>query len=259
MNHSEIDCIVQARMGSSRLYGKVLAKADDEYIVFDYLINQLKHSKLIQKIIIATTTNKEDDLIVEFAKKNQIEFFRGNESDVLDRYYQCAKNFSSNNILRITSDSPLTDPTVIDDLIINYQKISCDYASTNLIRTYPLGLDAEIFSFNVLEKAWKNATLSSEKEHVTPYIRNKKVGYRLGNLENDEKVGRQRWTLDRIEDFELIKKIIERIDKRPILMKDVLDLLSNEPELIKINAHIPANEGMLKSVKRDEDEKNKII
>ena len=119
MNHSEINCIVQARMGSSRLYGKVMAKADDEYIVFDYLINQLKHSKLIQKIIIATTTNKEDDLIVEFAKKNQIEFFRGNESDVLDRYYQCAKNFSSNNILRITSDCPLTDPTVIDLSLIH--------------------------------------------------------------------------------------------------------------------------------------------
>ena len=152
MNHSEINCIVQARMGSSRLYGKVMAKADDEYIVFDYLINQLKHSKLIQKIIIATTTNKEDDLIVEFAKKNQIEFFRGNESDVLDRYYQCAKNFSSNNILRITSDNPLTDPTVIDDLIINYQKISCDYASTSLIRTYPFRIEAEIFSFSSVKR-----------------------------------------------------------------------------------------------------------
>ena len=100
---------MQARIGSSRLPGKVMAKADSENIVFDYLINQLKHSKFIEKIIIATTTNKEDDLIVEFAKKNQIEFFRGNESDVLDRYYQCAKNFSSNNILRITSDNPLVD------------------------------------------------------------------------------------------------------------------------------------------------------
>ncbi len=180
MNHSEINCIVQARMGSSRLYGKVMAKADDEYIVFDYLINQLKHSKLIQKIIIATTTNKEDDLIVEFATKNQIEFFRGSESDVLDRYYQCAKNFSSNNILRITSDNPLTDPTVIDDLIINYQKISCDYASTSLIRTYPFGIEAEIFSFSSLEKTWKNAILPSEREHVSPYM--KKILTSLNNL-----------------------------------------------------------------------------
>ena len=201
MNHSEIDCIVQARMGSSRLYGKVMAKADDEYIVFDYLINQLKHSKLIQKIIIATTTNKEDDLIVEFAKKNQIEFFRGNESDVLDRYYQCAKNFSSNNILRITSDCPLTDPTVIDDLIINYQKISCDYASTSLIRTYPFGIEAEIFSFSSLEKTWKNAILPSEREHVSPYMKKNSNIFKQFNLKNKIKVPMLRLTIDREEDF----------------------------------------------------------
>ena len=123
MNHSKIDCIVQARFGSSRLPGKIMLRADNENIVLDYLINQLKYSKLIEKIIIATTMNKEDDQIVEFAKKNQIEFFRGKEKDVLDRYYQCAKNFSSDNILRITSDNPLIDPTIVDDLIINYQKI----------------------------------------------------------------------------------------------------------------------------------------
>ena len=254
-----IGCIIQARTGSSRLPGKVLMKLDKNYTVLDYVTKQLSFCKLIDKMIIATTNLEQDDIIEQAAKKLRIECFRGDSDNVLDRYYRCAKKFEIDNILRITSDCPLIDPEIVDRVIEKYLTREYDYVSNTLIRTFPDGTDAEIFSFNVLEKAWKNATLSSEKEHVTLYIINKKVGYRLGNLENDEKVGRQRWTLDRIEDFELIKKIIERIDKRPILMKDVLDLLSNEPELIKINAHIPANEGMLKSLKRDEDEKNKII
>ena len=116
-------------MGSSRLPGKVMSKADNGNTVLDYLINQLKHSKLINKIIIATTTNKQDDIIIEFAKKNDIEFFRGSENDLLDRYYQCAKNFSSTTILRITSDDPLIDPTIIDDLIRNFQENNYDFAS----------------------------------------------------------------------------------------------------------------------------------
>ena len=116
-------------MGSSRLPGKVMSKAGNGNTVLDYLINQLKHSKLINKIIIATTTNKQDDIIIEFAKKNDIEFFRGSENDLLDRYYQCAKNFSSTTILRITSDDPLIDPTLIDDLIRNFQENNYDFAS----------------------------------------------------------------------------------------------------------------------------------
>ena len=253
MNHSEINCIVQARMGSSRLYGKVMAKADDEYIVFDYLINQLKHSKLIQKIIIATTTNKEDDLIVEFAKKNQIEFFRGNESDVLDRYYQCAKNFSSNNILRITSDCPLTDPTVIDDLIINYQKISCDYASTSLIRTYPFGIEAEIFSFSSLEKTWKNAILPSEREHVSPYMKKNSNIFKQFNLKNKIKVPMLRLTIDREEDLKLFRIVISKISERPILMNNIIELYNNEPKLFEINSHIDSLEGYNKSIKYDKE------
>ena len=254
MNHSEIDCIVQARMGSSRLPGKVMAKVDSEHIVFDYLINQLKHSKLIEKIIIATTTNKEDDQIVEFAKKKQIEFFRGNESDVLDRYYQCAKNFSSNNILRITSDNPLVDPTVIDDLIINYQKISCDYASNNLIRTYPFGIgDAEIFSFHTLEKTWKNAILPSEREHVSPYMKKNSNIFKQFNLRNKIKVPLLRLTIDRKDDLELFRIVISKISERPILMDNILKLYTNEPKLFEINSHIDSLEGYNKSIKYDKE------
>ena len=230
-----------------------MLKADNENIIFDYLINQLKHSKLIEKIIIATTKNKEDDIIVEFAKKNQIEFFRGNENDVLDRYYECAKNFSSDNILRVTSDNPLIDPTVVDDLIMNYQKISCDYASTNLIRTYPYGIDAEIFSFSTLEKTWKNATLPSEREHVSPYMKKNSNIFKQFNLKNKIKVPLVRLTIDRKEDLELFRIIISKISERPILMDDILKLYNNESELFEINSYIDSSEGYNKSIKYDKE------
>ena len=162
-------------------------KLDKKHTALDYLINQLRHSKLLGKIIIATTNLEEDDVIVNFAKKNEIEYFRGESDDVLDRYYQCAKNFSSNNILRITADNPLVDPTIIDDLIRNYQKIRCDYAATHLIRTYPDGLNGEIFSFYALEKTWKEAKLPSEREHVTPYMKKNSNIFKQFNLKNQIK------------------------------------------------------------------------
>jgi len=240
-------------MDSTRLPGKVLMKLDKKHTVLDYLINQLKHSKLLGKIIIATTNLEVDDVIVNFAKKNEIEYFRGESDDVLDRYYQCAKNFSLNNILRITSDSPLVDPTIIDDLIINYQKISCDYASTNLIRTYPFGIEAEIFSFHTLEKTWKNAILPSEREHVTPYMKKNSNIFKQFNLRNKIKVPLIRLTIDREEDLKLFRSVISKIPERPILMDNILELYNNEPKLFEINSHIDSLEGYNKSIKYDKE------
>ena len=240
-------------MSSTRLPGKVLMKLDKKHTVLDYLINQLKHSKLLGKIIIATTNLEEDNAIVNFAKKNEIEYFRGESDDVLDRYYQCAKNFSSDNILRITSDSPLIDPTVIDDLIINYQKSSCDYASTNLARTYPFGIDAEIFSFNTLEKTWKNAILPSEREHVSLYMKKNSKIFKQFNLRNKIKVPLVRLTIDREVDLELFRIVISKITDRPILMNNILELYNNEPKLFEINSHMDPLEGYNKSLKYDKE------
>ena len=240
-------------MGSTRLPGKVLMKLDKNHTVLDYLIIQLKHSKLLGKIIIATTNFEEDDVIVNFAKKNKLEYFRGESDDVLDRYYQCAKNFSLNNILRITSDSPLVDPTVIDDLIINYQKIGCDYASTNLVRTYPFGVEAEIFSFTALEKTWKNAILPSERQHVTPYMKKNSNIFQQFNLRNKIKVPLIRLTIDREEDLELFRIIISKIPERPIIMYNILELYNNEPKLFEINSHIDSLEGYNESIKYDKE------
>ena len=228
-------------------------KLDKKHTVLDYLINQLKHSKLLGKIIIATTNLEEDNAIVNFAKKNEIEYFRGESDDVLDRFYQCAKNFSSDNILRITSDNPLVDPTVIDDLIINYQKSSCDYASTNLARTYPFGIDAEIFSFNTLEKTWKNAILPSEREHVSSYMKKNSKIFKQFNLRNKIKVPLVRLTIDREVDLELFRIVISKITDRPIIMNNILELYNNEPKLFEINSHMDPLEGYNKSLKYDKE------
>ena len=152
-----IDCIIQARMGSTRLPGKVLMLLDKKYTVLDYVINQLKHSKLLGKIIIATTNLEEDDMIVDFAKKNEIQCFRGSSVDVLDRFYHCSKKFSLRHIMRITGDDPLIDPTVIDKAIKEYINSNVDYLTNSIQRTFPYGTEVEIFSFDSLELVWKFA------------------------------------------------------------------------------------------------------
>jgi len=238
-------------MGSSRLPNKVLMKINEEQTVLEHVINQLSFSKSIKKIIVATTNLKQDDVIEELVKKIGIDVFRGDSSDVLDRYYQCAKKFNLDNILRITSDCPLIDPEIIDKIIRKYEIEKYDYVTNTLIRTFPIGLDAEIFSFNVLEKTWRNATLPSEREHVTPFIRNKKMDFRLGNIEYEQDLSKIRITLDRKEDYELIKLITNEFKKRPILLQDIIKLFENKPELMKINEEIHHNEGMKKSLELD--------
>jgi len=248
-----IGCIIQARMGSSRLPGKVLMKLNENWSTLDFVLNQLSFSTLIDKIIIATTNLEQDDIIEQTAKNLGIECFRGNSDDVLDRYYNCAKKFQMDNIVRITSDCPLIDPEIVDQVISKYKSANYDYFTNTLIRTYPIGTDVEIFSFETLEKTWYNATLPSEREHVTPFIRNKKMHFRVANLENKKKLGHLRLTLDRQEDLDLIKEIIAKINKNPILMDDILNLFSTEPELIKINENISPDEGIIKSLKKDEE------
>ena len=248
-----IGCIIQARMGSSRLPGKTLMKLNQNRTVLDFVVNQLSFSTLIDKIIIATTNLEQDDIIEQTAKNLGIQCFRGNSDDVLDRYYNCAKEFEIDNIVRITSDCPLIDPEIIDEVIRKYKSENYDYFTNTLIRTYPIGTDVEIFSFEILEKTWQNATLPSEREHVTPFIRNKKMNFRIGNLENKKKLDHFRWTLDRQKDLDLIREIITKINKNPILMNDILNLFSTEPQLIKINENISQDEGIIKSLKKDEE------
>ena len=242
-------------MNSTRLQGKVLLKLD-EFSVLDYVISQVRASKNIGKIIIATTQENSDNVIVEYAKKNGLPYFRGDENDVLDRYYKCAKELKCKNIVRITSDCPLIDPQIVDKVIERFFSGNYDYATNTLIRTFPMGTDVEVFSFSALERTWKNAQLPSEREHVTPYLRNK-GNFKIINVENDKNISNLRLAVDRIEDFELIKEILKNISVIPIHLEDTLELFSRKPELIEINKHINHNEGFNKSLKEDQEFINK--
>ena len=247
-----IGCIIQARMGSSRLPGKVLMKSGNGMPLLYHVINQLRHCSKVKNLVIATTTNQEDDEIEKFADNNSVNVFRGSEKDVLDRYFQCAKKYSFSTIVRITSDCPLIDPQIVDKVIERFFSGNYDYATNTLIRTFPIGTDAEVFSFSALETAWKNAQLPSEREHVTPHLRNK-CNFKTINVENDTNISNLRLTVDRIEDFELINEILNNLSINPIHLENILELFSRKPELTEINKHINNNEGLDRSLKEDEE------
>ena len=250
-----LGCIIQARMSSTRLPGKVMIKIDKENTILDCVVNQLQDSKEIKNIVIATTDQKEDDVIVEFLQKRKMKYFRGSKKDVLDRYYQCAKKFNFSKIIRITSDNPLIDYEIADMVVKHFKSNNYDYITTDqpldtFHRTYPLGYAVEVFTFSALENAWKNAKLLSEREHVTPYFYKNKEIFRQTSIENPEDLSRFRCTVDTKYDLELIQKIYLNIKKRPILLSDVIKLFKANPEFIKINAHVKAD-GYLRSLKED--------
>ena len=247
-----IGCIIQARMGSSRLPGKALMKSDSGKPLLYYVINQLRYCSKVKNLVIATTTNQEDDEIEKFADNNSVNVFRGKDKDVLDRYFQCAKKYSFSTIVRITADCPLIDPQIVDKVIEQFFSGNYDFATNTLMRTFPIGTDVEVFSFSALNRAWENTQLPSEREHVTPYLHNKENS-KIINVENDKNISNLRLTVDRIEDFELIKQILNNISINPIHLEDVLELFSRKPELIEINKHINHNEGFNKSLEEDKE------
>lgn len=240
-------------MGSTRLPGKVLSIVDEQNTSLYFTINQLESCKLIDRIVIATTDNDEDDVIEKFCKKHGIDCFRGNTDDVLARYYNCAKKFSFSEILRVTGDCPLIDPDIVDEGISIFKKDIYDYVTNTFPRTFPDGNETEIFSFSALEKAFSDSVLPSEREHVTPYFRNQKESFRIFNFTNDEDYSDLRWTLDYEIDLKLIKKIISKINTRPVHLENILELFKNEPDLKKINQDHKPNEGYMRSL-RDDDE-----
>ena len=249
-----IGCIIQARMGSTRLPGKAMLSVENDKTVLYFVIKQLQNCKLVDKIIIATTTLEDDNKIANFSKDLGIDCFRGSSDNVLDRYYQCAKEYSVSTIVRIPSDKPLIDPEIVDNLVSVFRNDSYDYITNFLSNpTFPSGTEVEIFSINALKKAWKKAKLPSEKEHVTPYFTNHKDEFKITHVENTENLSHLRWAVDRIEDLKLVRKIVSKIKKRPIMMKDIVDLFTKEPELVEINKNVNRKEGELKSMKEDEE------
>jgi spore coat polysaccharide biosynthesis protein SpsF len=248
-----IGCIVQARMGSTRLPGKVLMEVIEGKPVLYYVINQLKYCKSFEKLIIATTTLPEDDKIVQFCTDNNVNYFRGDSKNVLERHYRCAEKFSLSTIIRMPSDKPLLDPEVVDKVVETFNTNYYDYVTNFLPPTFPSGTEVEVVSFGSLKKSWEKAILPSEKEHVTEYIYNHRDDFRIFNVVNSENLSNFRWAVDRIEDLRLVREIVSRMPKSPILIKDILELFINEPSLVEINKQVDGNEGNIKSKKEDEE------
>lgn len=244
--------IIQARVGSTRLSGKVLLKVMDKTIL-EYVIERVKKAKNIENIVVATTAKKEDVEIASLTRRLGLSVYCGSEDDVLDRYYQAAKLFKIEHIVRITSDCPLIDPRIIDDVINYYFESGVDYCSNTLEVTFPDGEDAEVFSFDALNDAWENAKLLSEREHVTPYIRKHPDKFKLASFKNKIDLSGKRWTLDEKGDFKLIKIILESLYplNPDFAMDDILKFLRQNPHIEDVNKGILTNEGYLKSLKED--------
>jgi spore coat polysaccharide biosynthesis protein SpsF len=235
-------------MGSSRLTGKVLLKLRSKPVLW-HVVQRVSQSKSINKIIIATTSKPEDNILTDFCKENGLLWFRGNEKDVLDRYYKCAEKHGIKNILRITGDCPLIDPDIIEMVIEAYSEGNCDYASNTMEHPYPDGFNCEIFSFKALKYSWKNAKLISEREHVTPFIKKSKIFKKKSVLNN--KYFMHQLSLDYLEDYQVIKRIFNGIKKDIFYIDDVYDFLKENPEIIEINEHIEVDEGYIKSLQED--------
>ncbi|MCK5503784.1 MAG: glycosyltransferase family protein [Thermodesulfovibrionia bacterium] len=263
-----IGAIIQARMNSTRLPGKVLKEVQGKPLL-ELLIERLRSSRYLDDIIIATTKSEADDSIKELAERLSIKYVRGSEDDVLGRYYQAAKQFKVDHIMRITADCPLIDPSVIDLIIESYMDMDkripkYDYLSNTLETTFPDGLDAEIFSFEVLEKINDLSDKKYQREHVCTYIIENPKEFRMKNIVRDEDLSGLRWTLDNPEDYVLIKAIYEGLysKKKIFLLNDILDFLEENPELKEINKDLKRNEGFLKSLDKEnfsDAEKEEII
>ena len=236
-NNLQIDCILQARMGSTRLPGKVLLNIDESHRIIDFLIDQLNQTR-INRLIIAIPDSKENDVLENYLKKLNVICFRGNELDVLDRYYQCAKRFSLKHIMRLTGDNPLIDPEVVNLAIEEYHVAKYDYLTNSVNRTFPYGTEVEIFSFNSLENAWENTSKKSEREHVTPYFYNNPNKFNIKHLTQSFDCSKFRYTVDQEEDFLLVKQIVKKIKNRPIITKDIIKILNDNPEIQKINSKV---------------------
>lgn len=236
-----IGAIVFARMASTRLPDKVMIKVQGKPIL-QHVIERVGRAKYVQKVVLATTTNPADDKLEELGRKIGVSVFRGSESDVLDRCYHAAAEFSLDPVVRVTADDPCKDPGIIDNLIKRYMDVEGGYDLVcNTQRpTFPEGLDVEVMSFQALKKAWMEATNAVEREHLTMHMFNNPGMFRILNVENSEDLSRIRLTLDTKEDFEVIRSIYGALypTKKDFAWTDVVKYLQSRPELLEINKNI---------------------
>lgn len=236
--------IIQARMGSTRLPGKVAMKLMGQSVL-GHIIRRVRTCRDLDEIIVATTKRPEDDAVVREATRAGATVSRGSEHDVLERYYRAAHHYQVDTVVRITGDCPLHDPELLSGMLTRFQElvadgIDADYLSNTLKRTFPVGLDTEIFTFEALARAQFAATQAYEREHVTPYIYQHPDSFALHDYTNDTDLSRHRWTLDTPEDLQFVEAVYGHLYQSGAVFSTaaVLRLLAEAPDLSTVNAHV---------------------
>jgi spore coat polysaccharide biosynthesis protein SpsF len=240
-------------MGSTRLPGKVLLDIAGQPMLA-HVVRRAQQAQTLDQVIVATTTNPSDDPVEQFCQEQGIPCFRGSEHDVLDRYYQAALKFGAHAIVRLTADCPLIDPAVIDQTVLAFLGVPAlaaddqadrpyDFVANRLPppwkRTFPVGLDVEVCTFQALERAWKEAVEPHQREHVMPYLYERAGRFRVLVVDHDPDYGQLRWTVDTPEDLELVRRVFSAFPGREdFSWLEVLDLLEREPQLAQLNAGV---------------------
>ena len=250
MTSSNVVAIVQARMTSARLPGKVLVDLGG-YPVLHWVTNRLSLTETVDKVIVATSTDPSDDPVAGWCAQTQFQCFRGSLKDVLARFKGAAQATQAGIVVRITADCPLVDPKFVDLVVRQLVSAGLDYCG--VAGEFPDGLDCEAMTIAALERAYVEASLPSEREHVTPFLKRSGLGFRTGSVEPFVGLGHHRWTLDCPEDLAFLRAVVSHHGGEPSRLKtnDVLAILASNPELSEINAGIVRNEGYIRS--REED------
>jgi len=234
--------IIQARMSSKRLPGKVLLDIGGEPMLVRVVERTLRAST-VDNVIVATTTSSSDDPVADLCRERGFPFLRGSLNDVLDRYFQAAQIFEADVIVRVTADCPLIDPGLIDHTVAEFLRSGVDFAANRLpppyTRTYPIGLDVEVCTFQALERAWKEAKERYEREHVMPYFYDVEGRFQILHVVHEDNLGDIRWTVDTEEDLELVRRVYDLLaDEGDFTWLDIVALFETDPELAEINAQV---------------------
>ena len=244
--------VLQARLSSSRLPGKVMMPLHGEPMLMRQ-IERVRRARRIDRLVLATSVSAADDPLAALCRERNVECFRGELEDVLDRVYQTAAPANPRHVVRLTADCPLADPALIDAVIDFCVQGDFDYASNALEPSFPDGLDVEVMTFAALREAWQHARLPSQREHVTPYLYQDPERFRIGSFRGDRDLSALRWTVDESPDFELVSRIYDALyPANPAFStEDVLRFLDTQPQLLNLNRRITRNEGYEKSLARD--------
>lgn len=252
MPSNTVLAIIQARTGSTRLPGKVLLDLAGKSAL-EHVIERMRCCRLVDDFIVATTISRQDLSIVNLCAELGVRVYCGSEEDPLERYFQAARLFGGDHIIRIKADCPAIDPNVVDQAVRLHLATGADYTTNTVERTYPVGQDVEILTRQTLLQLWRDAKLYSEREHITLYIQKHPDKFHTEHLKWKTDYSHKRWTMDNPEDYEFLRVVFQALyPKNPVFsMEDILQYLTLHPELENLNGHIPVDAGVQRSLMYD--------